>query len=548
MPDSRKNWGVSPYVWLSWLIVVLAALGAVLLADPLADPPLGATDLEGQILMGARSQLEPAPLGDWRPDLLVPLKTRIDAWAFEAGGASLVTARRVSAVLAVLVVALCYAPLAGGGRPGTAFLASGLLATNPGFFGIARTSLPAVASLLLMLLTIWVWRAGRRSTALAFAGGSLVVLAGVVENGPRNLFFLFAGGFMFLVLQLHAWRMAWAGDTRRRLNAVLAGAFLVAVGLGYAVVTNWQAYGATWGHFSAGTLHLIAANVVMTPVYVSEMVRLMPITTVIALASFLFFAKELIRPVARHRELDETRLWFLAWLLSGVVYFALIAAPPLDALVLLVPPLCAVAAHGLVRLFAMRSIQRPRLDVMIVMILISVSVWFLAALAVQEWVPIGSWGGVWERHQLRTRFLVILLIWGGGTYLLGWLYLKWKHFTLPLRPLPVTALAVALTVSAVGMGLERAGVWWSGRTHEVEAAQGMLKRLDAGALVAGSWAPLLTLGTPARAAVIWSGLNDRAAEWQAQGTHLLLQEGRGRDAGRRPLEVLEVDLVVCFVN
>lgn len=540
MSDRGQTRGLSPYVWGTCLIVLLCGLTWALISDPESDPPLGATDLEGQVLLGARSGLDGSPLGDWRPDLLVPFKTRLDALAFHEFGLSLTTARRVNAGIAILVVALFYLLLATRGRPGTAFLGAVFLATNPVFFGIARTSLPAVVSLFLMLLTIVVWNLGRRSAVFMFLAGASVVLSSVVENGPRNLFFLISGAFMILVVQMHGWRMTWIGVTRRRVRAAVAGGLLVLVALGYAVLTHWQDYGVMWGHFHTWSLHLIATNVVMTPVYVTGMVRLMPLTTILALASFLFYAKEVIRPVARHRELDEVGLWFLAWLLSGVVFFALIAAPPLDALVLLVPPLCAVAAHGVVRLFALRTILHPRLDVMIVMILISISVWFIAAIGVREWFDSHAWTGVIGRHQLRAKFAIILLIWGSGTYLLGWLYLRWRHFTLELRPGPVTALTVALVVATVGMGLRQGVVWWVGRTHEVVAVRELLiGRLPENSLVAGSWAPLLTLGTASRSTVIWAGLNDRPSEWHQELTHLLLQSGREESEDLPPRKLLE---------
>ena len=44
------------------------------------------------------------------------------------------------------------------------------------------------------------------------------------------------------------------------------------------------------------------------------------------------------------------------------------------------------------------------------------------------------------------------------------------------------------------------------------------------ALVVGSWAPLLTLGSPHGAAVVWYTINDTPRPWHDRVTHLLIDQ------------------------
>ena len=117
------------------------------------------------------------------------------------------------------------------------------------------------------------------------------------------------------------------------------------------------------------------------------------------------------------------------------------------------------------------------------------------------------------------------MAWAGATYLLGWLYLRWKRFTLPLRPLPVTLVAAALLAGILGRGAAENWTWWRHRTQDARNASAMLAGLPAHALVVGSWAPLVTLDAPARAAIIWPGLNAEDRGWPGEVTHLFLQAG-----------------------
>ncbi len=539
MLTNARNRVNSPILWGICLALLLALLGWSLLVDPGADPPSGASALEGQLLIGARAMLpgQDIPLGDWAPEVLIPIQLRTDALAFRLFGVSLIAARVVNAVAALLAVLLFFFLVRMSSGPGIALLAALFLAVNPMFFEVSRTALPAVFDILLMLVAIRVWIAGRRSGLAAFLSGALVVTAGLLEDGPSTAFFLLTGLIMALFLTLHAWKMPWRERTHYRLRFFWMGVGFMLIIFVLRVVTHWAQVGAIWRHMNPASIQILAANVVLTPVHAASMVRHMPLLSAVAVGYFLFFAKSGVRPLARHRRLDEVRLWFLAWILAAVPFMLFGGRLDLYRLALLVPPTCLLGAEGIARLFALRRIERPRIDVMIVMVMIALFTWFLSAWLVHLLLPRVELTGYWNRHQIRTSVITMLAGWLVLTYFLGWAYLKWKRFTLPLRPLPITGLAALLLGGIILLGVSASVSTWSRRTHEVEKASSLVAGLGPRSLVVGSWAPLLTLGHPARAAIIWDGVNDEPASWHREVDYLLLQDNRERDPGEAPMRL-----------
>ncbi len=539
MLTNARNRVNSPILWGICLAVLLALLGWALLADPGADPPFGASALEGQLLLGARAMLpgQDIPLGDWAPEVLIPIQLRTDALAFRLFGVSLITARVVNAGAALLAVLLFFSLVRLSSGPGVALLAALFLTVNPILFDVSRTALPAVFDILLMLVAIRVWIAGRQSGLAAFLSGALVVTAGLLEDGPSTVFFLFSGLVMALFLTLHAWKMPWKERTHYRLRLFWLGAGFMLIIFVLRVVTHWAQVGVIWRHMNPASLHMLAAYVILTPVHAASMVRHMPLLSLVAVSYFLFFAKSGVRPLARHRQLDEVKLWFLAWILAAVPFLMFNGHLDLYRLALMVPPACLLGAEGIVRLFALRRIERPRIDVMIVMLMIACFTWFLSAWLVHLLLSRVELTGYWNRHQIRSSLITMLGGWLLLTYCLGWLYLKWKRFTLPLRPLPITGLAAALLGGIIVLGVSSSVSTWSRRTHEVERASSLVANLGPRSLVVGSWAPLLTLGHPARAAIIWDGVNDEPAPWHREVDYLLLQNTRESEPGALPMRL-----------
>ncbi len=534
--------GISPKIWGIALIVLLFLVGGALLADLPADPPLGPTDLEGQLLLAARAATpgQRVPLGDWNPAILIPVQTQVDRLAFSIGGVGFGPARAAGALTALLVLALFFLLIRRSGHPFTAFLATAFLAVNPIFFGVARTALPLTTGLLLMLVAIWLWLFGSRQGWAAFLSGAVVVTAGLVENGPADAFFLLAGGMMAIFVRMHGWKMTWAGAVHRRVQAFLAGAAVALAVFVFVILHHWTEVGAVWGHFVRGSFRSLPVSVILSPVHFAHMVRLMPVVALVALAYFLFFAKSVVGPVIRHRRLDEGRLWFLVWLLGGVPFMVFGTGPSLYDLALLVPPICALAAEGTVRLFALRRIERPRLDVMIVMAMIAGVTWFVVFWAVHLLFARNDLPLFLMAHRIRWAFVFATVLWSALTGFLGWFYLTWKRFTLTLRPLPVAALSVLLALVILGSGAAKNLEWWRSRGHSERDLARRIEGLGGHALVVGSWAPTATLGTPVGAAIIWSGMNEDRQSWRQEVTHLLLSFGRESDPYGSPARLFDV--------
>lgn len=517
--------------------MILAGLGLALSSDPLADPPLGASDLEGQLLLGARARVpgQPVPLGEWAPEVLLPFQTRIHAAAFRLFGVRLTSARRVSVAAALLAILLLYLLVLRSSEPRVAFLAALFLAVNPVFFAMARTALPPALSLVFLLGVIWLWVAGARRRLFSFLAGLALIGAGLAENGPVNAHFLLAGLLMAVFLRLHAWKMAWFPQTRSRLRFFLSGCATGLAVLFLFMLGHWDQYGLMWHHFLRVSPRSLTMGLLQSPVSMAHLVQRMPVVALVAMGYFLFFAKSAVRPIARHRRLDEVRLWFLSWLLTGVPFFVFGSRTSISSLVLLVPPICVLAAEGLVRLLDSHHIQRPQIDVMIVMLLIASLTWFFSASLVHHVSLRMNLPTFWQQHWIRASLASAVLLWAALTYLLGWLYLKSKKFTLPLAPIPIRILTSLLLVTALALGANRSVQWWRHRTHRTETLSAAMGVLPPNALVVGSWAPLLTLGHPAGAAIIWPHVNSNPLPWHSHVTHLLLQQGRESDAALPPL-------------
>ncbi|NNF07798.1 MAG: hypothetical protein HKN21_13625, partial [Candidatus Eisenbacteria bacterium] len=382
-----------------------------------------------------------------------------------------------------------------------------------------------IYTLLWIEVAIWLWILGEKSTLFSVLSGFFVVWAGLWENAPTNAFFLGSGFFLLTALRLHGWKMVWLDATRHRINSFWFGVFAALLVFVFQLSQHWAEFGATWSHLQRGSLRLLAANTVMAPVYLSNMVKFMPLTIGLALFMFLFFAKNAIRPVARHRKLDEVRLWFLAWFVVGAGYFTILQVPPLESLVLLVPPLCVIAAEGLCALVSLRKIENPRVDVMIVSLLISGVVWFATAWWVNRFYHTMNLPAYFETHQIRGSLILVLLMWFVITSLLIWIYLKWQNFSFrPARGL-MLVMAWAIGISVVGMSVRFHQDWWNSREYTVRDGSQKLADLPPGSLVVGSWAPLLTLDKNIGATVVWNGLNESPRDWHRSVTHLLLAQG-----------------------
>ena len=515
--------------WISWGLgaAALILFLCTVFGDLSADSLFGPFAVEGQWLLEARRSAtgEDIPLGDWRPGLLAPGLTWVSNGAFQMFGVSLDTARAASGAVSLITLFLFFHLAARASGTRAALWATLLLLCNPVYHAISRMASPSVYSLFWMTATVWFWRFGRRNPALAFLTGFLAVWTALGDNGPDALFFLASACVVMLFLRLHAIKMPWRPATLTRLRAILWGGAVMLALLLVVVTSHWEAYGRMWDHFTSFNWRVMVTNAVMAPVTLSSGVTHMPVTAILAVVYFLFFAKLTVRPVARHRQTNEVRLWFLAWLLAGGVYMVFSSAR-LEAQALLVPPLCLLAGEALVRLGDLQKIARPRIDVMIVTLMIFGIVWFGVAWMVRETYHLLP-EGFWHRHQIRGTALLVGVLWPLIAFALTWAYLKWRRFTVSVGPRQVLVFTWLVLAGAAGGGAYEIATWYAERTHQVQAAS---RHLDTWVgeddLLVGTWAPILTLDLPARAAMVWSAINDRPMPWQDRISHYLLVEGR----------------------
>jgi hypothetical protein len=546
----------------SWLLVVpilLLAAGLRLVAPELDPPPDvtgGPSPNEGLYLLNARhlavaGQLR---LDDWNAAILHPIGSRLHAAGFEGLGTSLVTARRVTAAVALLGILLFHVLLRRAGGAGTALLATLFLAVNGMHVVHSRVAGPAPLAITLMFLTIALWEAGRQRVWLVPLAGAALALSAVVENGPHNLFFLATALLATLMVRLQAWKMPWAAATRRRIRLFWGAALVTLVGWYVILVRPEQSDLVRMMSTPLGDLRLghIAQNLFMAPFNFWQMIQWIPALTGIALLYLLVFARDLMAPIARHRAVAEVRIWFFAWLITAPIYFAVRWDRSLGVLVLLVPPLCVAAAEALAAVLRLTQVRKPQLDIMVVLGLITLVIGTTVQAAVHSFVmlrhddiPAGFFN-----HQFRYESLIVALVAIPLILLASHAWLRWKKFTLAVSPV------VALGLFALGVTLVLASDAWIGRAilrgrPDIVTAGRGASALPAGSVLAGSWAPVLSLDSGHRGLVVWSGMNDHRPVATYGITHLALQqpsrEGPDTNAGFRD-EAAEVLARMRFVG
>lgn len=519
----------------SWLLVVpilLLAAGLRLAASEL-DPPQGVTGgpspNEGLYLLNARNEavLGPGVRDDWNAVVLHPVGTWLHVAAFEALGTGVVTARRVTAAVALFGILLFYLLLRRAGGAGTALLATLFLAANGMHVVHSRLAGPAPLAMALMFLTIALWDAGRYRLWLVAPAGVALALSAVIENGPHNLFFLATAVLATLMVRLQAWKMPWTNATRRRLRIFWGAAALTLAAWFLFVVRPGQDDFLRMLSTPLGQVRLghTAQNLFMAPFNFWQLIQWIPALTGIALLYVLVFARDLMAPIARHRPVSEIRVWFFAWLITAPIYFAMRSDRSLGVLVLLVPPLCVAVAEALAAVLRLTQVRKPQLDIMVVLGLIALVIGTTVQAFVHSFVMLrfDRLPRAFFEHQFRYEFLIVLLVAVPLIVLASHLWLRWKKFTLAVSP------TLALGLFASGMILVLASDAWVGRQvfqarADILAAGRGAASLPPGSVMAGSWAPTLALDSGHRGLVVWSGMNDRSPVASHGITHLVLQQ------------------------
>ncbi|TPW18063.1 MAG: hypothetical protein FD129_128 [bacterium] len=536
MPERLRSW------FLVLPIVLLAA--ALRWAQPTLDPPAsitgGPTPNEGLYLLNARHQ---AVAGVWRMDewdasVLHPLGSRLHAIAFEQFGTSLTGARTLTALLAMVGIVLFHLLMRRAGSAGTALLATLFLSVNGVHVIFSRQVNPAPLALLLMFLTILLWDLGRRRLFWSCLSGVCLATTAFVENGPHNLFFLATALLATLMVRLQAWKMPWTGQTRRRIRLFWFGAFGVIVGWAILLVRPELDVMTRMLETPLGRMKLghVAQNLFMAPFNFYDLIRWVPGLVVIGLAYLLVFARSLFAPIARHRALSEVRIWFFAWLVTAPIYFALRWDRPLGVLVLLIPPLCVAVAEALVAILRLTQVRKPEIDVMVVLGLIGLTIWMAVQITVHMAVMLGyrSLPAAFFQHQFRFELLLVLVVALPLVILASHLWLRWKQRTMTVSKPVALGLFCLATAGVLASDLKVDWAVHAKASPDVLAAATAIRRLPAGSVIAGSWAPTLSLDSGRRGLVVWRGMNDSNPIETYGITHLALQRDSRESPGANP--------------
>ncbi|MDZ4806031.1 MAG: hypothetical protein SGI90_14325 [Candidatus Eisenbacteria bacterium] len=530
----------------SWLFVlpIFLLAAALRLSQPTLDPPAsitgGPTPNEGLYLLNARHQAVAGVwrMDDWDASVLHPLGSRIHAAAFEWFGTGLRGARTLTALLSLAGIALFHFLVRRAGGAGTALLATLFLSVNGIHVIYSRQANPAPLALVLMFLTIFLWEMGRRRPAWSFLSGTCLALAAFVENGPHNFFFLATALLATLMVRLQAWKMPWSGPTRRRIRLFWFGALGVIVGWVVLLVrpefdVMIRMLESPLGRIKLGN---VAQNLFMAPFNFYDLIRWVPGLVVIGLVYLLVFARSLFAPIARHRRLSEVRIWFFAWMVTAPIYFALRWDRPLGVLVLLIPPLCVAVAEALVALMRLTQVRKPEIDVMVVLGLIGLTIWMAVQITVHTAVTLGyrSLPPAFFEHQFRYEFLLVVTVALPLVILASHLWLRWKQRMLAVsKPVALTLFCLG-TAGVLASDVLVVRAIHAGASPDVLTAARVLRELPPGAVMAGSWAPTLSLDSGRRGLVVWRGMNDANPVETYGITHLILQRDSRESPGVNP--------------
>ena len=529
-----------------WLLLAIVLVLSVTLriVSLESDPPDAVSGAlspnEGLYVVNARNKVVDGDwkLDDWNSSVLYPIGSALAATMFEVSGTGIRQARWVSVLLSSLGLLLFFLLIREASGFWTALLATLFFGTNPVYLAYSRLAGPPPISILLMLLTIVLWRLSAGWPVLAPVAGALLALTAVIENGSHTMFFLSTALLATLMVRLQAWKMPWAPAVRTRIRIFWWSLIITLLAwLAVFVLPNSEEFirmldtplsSVRWGN--------AAQNLFMAPFDFAPLIQWMPLVFMISLLYLLIYARSLMAAIARHRPLSETRVWFFAWLVTGPAFMAMRSERTLNVLVFMVPPLCMAAAEALTRLLSVRQFRKPKLDILVVLGLLSLVTWIVVQTVVHAVVLLGyQWIPEWfYRHQFRWEFAIVLALAAPIALLLSSLWLNWKKFTLDISPGGVSALFAATLIAVLFMNAFGARSILR-PSYRIRGAAASLTQLPQGSVIAGTWAPLLSLDSRHRSLILWRNMNSEPGVLERlRVTHLLLQHGSGEALEQNP--------------
>jgi len=473
-----------------------------------------------------------------------PLETGVWTVAFSLFDPSATAARGGTVVLAILSLILFTFLAAEGFGRRVAAGALLLVAFNYPLTMFGRLSFPVFGQIFLSLLTIYLWRLGRRHRVALLAAGVACFWASV--TGTAGFFMLPAALAATVMFRFHAIKMPWAQQVSKRIRVFWLGALLggaiwtVFILLPYrADIINNLSRELRY----PGTLKGLLTNCFFAPHKFAQLARKMPAVVLVSALYFIFFGKDLMRRLARHHEYSETKIWFLCWLLSALVFLAAQNMILMRHLLILILPLCLIAADGLFNLAGMRRFEKPRVDFTNILGLQILIVWFLV-----QWIVRSLFlkhqltvhlPAFMRAHQNTWEFLIDLSLTVLVTIVFAHIYRKWKVYSLDVSRPVVTAIAAVIFILSSAFGGYQFFRWVSHPAYDLQKAKSAFNELVPSGTVAGDWAPAFAFGTPVHGLLVQRSMNSVEPIKKYDISYLLLQPGTPEAIDRHPFLLKE---------
>lgn len=517
------------------LFLFLFALRAVY---PTADPPVdldwsgGLFFDEGMLVHGARNKtlFGSWDLDEWNDFYISPILSYIKWGVFSALGVGIAQGRLIPLFFSLWTLLFFYWAMKESFDRRTAALAVFLLGFDYVFIMFNRLGLTETALVFFMVLTAYLWQRGFRPF-LAGEGGE----PGAVGGRPavrRSAFFLsgassvvahvFKSVLYFLPVPVVAGLLATRLLRRR-------GGALEAAGVGGKAQENRQGLGpiawcllgmavpfVLWYAFFysrhsepvdralafytflavPANLQQLLINVSTSPLF--ESFTKTPVTLLLSalgvgyLLHLVFYNRSELRP------LD---LFMLCWFAAHFVLYTVLNYRPVRHYVPVIPPICALAARGMIAWHSTRTIRLPeRLSGISVAFFVLWLTWLLGygvfplARRFGQFVSVTLPGLPWERRMLGAAVMSVLLV--GLAALVCW-WSRGRSWNVPRRLSAAGFYGVLLAIVVVnGYHYYR---WAAQPRYVIRDVSRELGQALSNALIAGLAAPMVVMENTHRA-------------------------------------------------
>lgn len=490
---------LSPTVWIG-LILVVSTLARCLF--PQADPPLrmggsgGIFSDEGSFTNNARNLLlfGRAFMDEWNSYQYTPVLHILQLPVFYVFGVGLLQERLIPMVFGIATVWLLFLFAARAWGREAGYYAAFFLATS--YFAIVHNRLGLVETpqMFIMVLAVVLWQRARANHP-AFVAASGVTVALVVITKSLALWFAAAFYVAAALEVLVAPTGARKEPLRRFALALLAsGATMV---LWYFLFylpnrSDLLRFGAAYKHLS----------IPATPARLFQNLNSLPVLNYyrpewVALGAALLAAGGLLLGSGRQEIRERSEVWLMVlWFLAGVITLDILNYTPTRYFVPLAPAIAALAGWGLA---AFRRPVPERIAFGTAPIGLAAA-WIWLTITV-KYLPLTAIARRWSEAALSQNRTQWALAAGIAAALIGLVFLCRRVGVRlpPNRELAIRTVLVALVLlGSLAQNWQQYFAWARDRRYTVLETSRELAPIVDGGLLAGLFAPVLSLENRAR--------------------------------------------------